>query len=214
MKGHSMNDEKRFALNLPFYANGTLEVKENEWMQNYILQHPEYAVELELAELEIKQVRQTKSSVAEDERVKKLIAQIRDIDNSTGENISRIKGNWLDKWLSGALTVGLMASVSLNYFQANRNEDERLTRSVTKNCTMKSRIRITIQPTVSWIDVVQLLRKVQVQVVTGPNEIGDIWGEVAADTSMPEVLVVLRNSPMVEQVIADEQKDAPKGCRS
>jgi hypothetical protein len=53
-----------------------------------------------------------------------------------------------------------------------------------------------------------------VQVVTGPNEIGDIWGEVAADTSMPEVLVVLRNSPMVEQVIADEQKDAPKGCRS
>jgi hypothetical protein len=214
MKGHSMNDEKRFALNLPFYANGTLEVKENEWMQNYILQHPEYAVELELAELEIKQVRQTKSSVAEDERVKKLIAQIRDIDHSTGGNISRIKGNWLDKWLSGALAVGLMASVSLNYFQANQKEDERLTRSVTKNCTMKSRIRITIQPTVSWIDVVQLLRKVQVQVVTGPNEIGDIWGEVAADTSMPEVLVVLRNSPMVEQVIAEEQKDAPKGCRS
>ena len=209
-----MNDEKRFALNLPFYANGTLEVKENEWMKNYILKHPEYAVELELAEIEIKQVRQTKSSVAEDERVKKLIAQIRDIDHSTGGNISRIKGNWLDKWLSGALTIGLMASVSLNYFQANQNEDERLTRSVIKNCTMKSRIRITIQPTVLWIDVVQLLRKVQVQVVTGPNEIGDIWGEVAADTSMPEVLVVLRNSPMVEQVIADEQKDAPKGCRS
>lgn len=72
------NDGERFSLDLPFWINGTLDVDDRIWMQEYLRAHPECELDVRFARLLHENAQSITAPSAEHERIESLLRSLND----------------------------------------------------------------------------------------------------------------------------------------
>ncbi len=213
-------DELRFDENVPFYVNGTLAALERSWMDSHLAQHPHKRADIEQAHQERLHSQRLRSNIPESVRLARLYrelnwhpAPVAPQGQSPQGARDVLAGPWISA-VAGVVLGGLLVTgMGLLSPQGGPTSQglERF-RGEQVNCTQALGIRVALSPQVQWVHVVQMLRTLQLQLVSGPNQDGEIWVRGAAGSSTPEALALLRNSPWVEQAIPVDVERAATAC--
>jgi anti-sigma factor RsiW len=211
-------DRQRFSELLPFYVNGTLDSADRIWMEDYQAQHPETHAEVQFTLALQSVARNVRSPVPEAESLRRLLAAWHDERQTTRSWLSRL-GQMLILPLRvpvAALATGVVLFVaqSVVLVQQGASLDEaNLYRSGRPECqAVAPRLRVVFAPEAKHLEVVLLLRKLEMTVQQGPSESGEFWLSVPAGRSPEEALAMLRTTPMVEEAMIVSASRLPAGC--
>jgi hypothetical protein len=225
----SSSDEQRFAEDLPFWSNGTLSVQDAQWMQACLDAHPELLRDVNEVQRQMALSQTAQWLTPEDVRLQRLrdelqggnkqgtttdAPSIRPIDRPpTGSATTAWWRPWLNVLGGGVLGVGLALSTPSLW----QRPGEMLTtspqfRGERPPCNDLPGVRAVFKPNMPWSAQVQLLRSLQLNLVHGPNEDGEVWLRAPLDTPMAQTLTLLRNNPWVEQAFAS-QVQPPGTCQ-
>lgn len=225
----SPSDEQRFAEDLPFWFNGTLSVQDAQWMQAYLDAHPELLSDVNEVQRKMTWSQTAQWLTPEDVRLQRLWDEfqggnkqatipaspdIRPIDRPrTGSATTAWWRPWLNVLGGGVLGVGLAFSTQSVW----QRPSEMLPtspqfRGERTPCADLPGVRAVFKPNMPWSAQVQLLRSLQLNLVHGPNEDGEVWLRASQDAPMAQTLALLRNNPWVEQAFAS-QVQPPGTCQ-
>lgn len=213
-------DERRFDENVPFYVNGTLAAQERSWMDSHLAQHPHKRAEIDQAHRERLHSQSLRSDIPESVRLARLYRELGWNDIPVlGQNHSpqAARDVLTGPWITGVvgIVLGGLLVTGLGHLQpagGPTSADLARFRGEQVDCIQALGIRIALAPQAHWVHVVQLLRTLQLEVISGPNQDGEIWVRGAASSSTPESLALLRNSPWVEQAIPVDMDRASASC--
>jgi hypothetical protein len=213
-------DDRRFDENVPFYVNGSLEAMERSWMDSHLAAHPHKRHDIQQAHQERLHSQRLRSEIPESERLARLYRELRWNQapvNPKPDIPPPVRDVLVGPWISavaGVVLGGLLvAGLGLLPQQgSSTNPGLELYRGGQIDCTPKPGIRIALAPQVQWVHVVQMLRTLQLQLINGPNQDGEIWVRETSGTSTTEALALLRNSPWVEQAIPADADRALGSC--
>lgn len=213
-------NDRRFDENVPFYVNGSLEAQERGWMDNHLAANPQKRHDIEQAQQERLHSQRLDSEIPESERLARLYRELRWSQapvNPKPDTPPPVRDVLAGPWISavaGVVLGGLLvAGLGLLPQQGGPTIPslERY-RGGQVDCTPTPGIRIALAPQVQWVQLVQMLRTLQLQVINGPNQDGEIWVRETSGTSTNETLALLRNSPWVEQAIPADADRALGTC--
>ena len=207
---HHQPDEQRFALNIPFYVNGSLDDDEHTWMELYLAKHPEWQISVQHAQHHRAYSQSIRSHIPAAERLTRLLKKLGWNGNATVT--THQKPNGMRDKLTRSLISGLVG-VTIGATIVAMVSNLEATRGESKNCPQTQDIRIKLSPHLQWGNLAQLLRKLQLQVVSGPNQDGEIWLHLDKEPSISETIVLLRNSPGIEQAIPTNTGQTANACR-
>lgn len=213
-------DELRFDENVPFYVNGTLAAQERTWMDSHLAQHPHKRADIEQAHQERQHSQRLRSNIPESVRLARLYRELNWNQAPVAPQAQApqsvrdvLAGPWISA-VAGVVLGGLLVTGMGLFSRQGSPTSQGLERFRGEqiNCTQALGIRIALSPQVQWLQVVQMLRTLQLQLVSGPNQDGEIWVRGASGSSTPETLALLRNSPWVEQAIPVDVDRAAAAC--
>lgn len=213
-------DELRFDEHVPFYVNGTLAAQERSWMDNYLAQHPHKRADIDQAHQDRLHSQRLQTNIPESVRLTRLYRELgwSEATVHAQEQGAQAADDVLAvPWLTGVVGVvlGGLLVTGLGLVPASvapTGQDLARYRGEQINCAQAPSIRLALAPQVQWVNLVQMLRTLQLQVISGPNQDGEIWVRGAAGASTPETLALLRNSPWVEQAIPVEADRTAGPC--
>lgn len=220
----SQTDALRFAQNLPFYVNGSLPAEEQAWMEACIAQHPPWQEDVEQARQERVNSQSLRSDVPESVRLTLLRRQLAWTDaivqpqTATQQSPRTVLTHpWLTGLLGMLLGALLVAGAGIFVPHAdptpNALQSTALSRGERRDCSTAHDIRISMAPLAQWGDLAQLLRQLQLQLVSGPNQEGEVWVRADKDTPITETLRLLRNSPLIELALPARAPTEPQPCQ-
>jgi hypothetical protein len=213
-------DELRFDENVPFYVNGTLAAQERSWMDSHLAQHPHKRADIEQAYQERLHSQRLRSNIPESVRLARLYRELNwhpapvTPQAQAPQGVRDVlAGPWISA-VAGVVLGGLLVTGMglLSPQGGSTSQGLERFRGEQVNCTQALGIRIALSHQVQWLHVVQMLRTLQLQLVSGPNQDGEIWVRGVAGSSTPETLALLRNSPWVEQAIPVDVDRAAAAC--
>lgn len=218
-------DEQRFAENLPFYVNGSLPTDEHAWMAVRLVQHPQWQTGVDQARQERIACQAVHSDIAESVRLARIRSQLAWPDSTIQTQAPKQKNPrtvlthpWLTGLLGMLLGALLVAGMGIRAPHGgpttNAKQDAALHRGERRDCPVAQDIRISLSPSTQWGVLAQLLRKLQLQLVSGPNQDGEVWVRIDKGASMAETLSLLRNSPLIELALPASTPPLSPPCPS
>jgi hypothetical protein len=97
--------------------------------------------------------------------------------------------------------------------EMSQTRQEQVYRGDRPECqTTVSRLRVVFTPDTRHVEIVLLLRKLEISVREGPSEIGEFWLNVPAGRSLDEALAMLRTSALVEEAMMVRESRFLPGC--
>lgn len=217
------SEEKKFLSSVPFYINGSLSSEEHAWMDAYLAQHPQHQAHITEVRLFFSYSQNIRSELSEEGRLVRLHKKLGWNESPTASNsTSQIRARHVLTWPWASGLIGVISGISIFFvigqfnatFWDRAHVTQEIMRSEQKNCQDKLDIRITPNPQVQWAELVQMLRKLQLQLVNGPTQDGEVWARANAGTSINETLVLLRNSPLIEQALPADPTNMANKCRN
>lgn len=210
------DDRERFSLDLPFWLNGTLDKESALWMEAYMAAHPECAAEYRFTR-DLGELLQTENSpIPEEVR----LAQWR-----TRVQQARLKRSWkkrVAEWLNAPSQMpgyALASLVALLIGQAVvlgtvlvDNEDRYRNVPDVSECAPESNLKVTFEPDAKQMDVILLLQRQKLRIVSGPSETGEFWLLIDSKEQADEVKSRLKANPAVLDVQDVTQTPNPR-CR-
>lgn len=221
----SQTDALRFSENLPFYVNGSLPAQEQAWMDACLAQHPQWQTDVEIAQQERIVSQSLRSDLPESARLSRLQRQlawpdaVAQAQPATHQNPRTVLTH---PWLTGLLGMllgGLLVAGS-GIFVPDVNQpahtapDTAMHRGERRDCVGAQDIRISLSHSMPWGELAQLLLKLQLQLVHGPNQDGEVWARINQGASMTETLSLLRNHPAIEQALPASKPALTEPCPS
>jgi hypothetical protein len=218
----AVDPRQRFARDLPFYVNGTLDASDRQWMDDYLVSNPEDVYDLQLAQATRRMVQSTASDLPEDVRLERLLsAWRRERAESNGPEKRSGTGGALPSWMfaihhwwtaswtnprpwvAAAAMVVLVQAIIIGMLWPN-DVDQQAYRGVDSSrpvCATGPGWRIVLDPAAPHAEVVLLLRRAGVQLVHGPSESGEIWIKLGNGTDVVAAGLQLKASPLVEELV-------------
>lgn len=223
------SNEQRFAEDLPFWANGTLSDQDSQWMQAFFDAHPELLNDVNEVHRQMALSQSAQWLTPEDVRLQRLWDELQwgnqqaakpaspDLRPIDRPRTSGASTAWWRPWLNvlggGVLGVGLAFSMqSVWHRPSEMLPTSPQFRGEPTPCADLPGIRVVFKPNMPWLAQVQLLRSLQLNLVHGPNEDGEVWLRAPLDAPMAQTLALLRNNPWVEQALA-LQVQPPGSCQ-
>jgi hypothetical protein len=219
-------DEARFDALLPFYLNKTLDVNDQVWMESHLSTHTHARQQLEFEKVLRDTVQRTQPRRSEAERVEQLMVALQ-----ADRKSQKPKVEWMGRWNALGwvqrlvqpirIPAGAFAAVAVLFVaqsvmlvnEMSRTTQDQAYRGERPDCqTTVSRLRVVFTPEAKHVEIVLLLRKLEISVREGPSETGEFWLSVPAGRSMDEALAMLRTSPLVEEAIASRESRPIPGC--
>lgn len=217
-------DEQRFAENLPFYVNGSLATDEQDWMAASLAQHPQWQTDVDQARQERIDCQAVCSDVAESVRLARIRSQLAWPETGV-QTQATPKQNprtvLTHPWLTGlsGMLLGAALALGIGLFMPHMNPTPNdasvsaMHRGERRDCAAAPDIRLALSPSTRWEDLTQLLRQLELQLVSGPNQDGEVWVRANSAAPLPETLRQLRNSPSIEQAMPANVTTAMKPCQ-
>lgn len=207
-------DEQRFTELLSFYVNDTLGAEDRAWMDAYLAAHPELHNEKRFVEKLAKLSRETVSPVPEQQRLEQFLGKWRE---------SQPRLSWLRRvkaWLANpirlpspalaAVAILVVAQSVLIGTLLTDGAEENTFRGGRLDCVAEPRIRVVFSPAAKHVEVVLLLRKLELTVQDGPSETGEFWLTVPVGRLPSEAQAMLRSSALVEEAVLAPASVDPK----
>lgn len=219
-------DETRFEALLPFFVNQTLDANDQAWMEDHLSTHAQARQQLQFEKVLRDTVLQTRPQQAESERLNQLLKSLeadRKSRNPKGGLIAWWDSLALGEWMkspiripSAAFAMVAVLFVAQSVFfvsEMSQSTQEQSYRSSRPECGPTApRLRVVFTPDAKHVEIVQLMRKLEMTVRNGPSENGDLWLSVAPGRSLDEALSMLRASPLVEQAMAGPESRSDPAC--
>ncbi len=219
-------DEARFDELLPFYLNQTLDANDQAWMERHLSTHPNALRQLQFEQVLRDTVQRTQPRKSEAERVGRLLEALQADRKAQKPKIEWMGGwsalGWVQSLLQpiripaaafAAVAVLFVAQSVMLVNEISRTTQDQAFRGDRPDCqTMVSRLRVVFTPEAKHVEIVLLLRKLEISVREGPSENGEFWLSVPAGRSLDEALAMLRTSPLVEEAIAARESRPVPGC--
>ena len=209
-------DLQRFSELLPFYVNDTLNQDELAWMESYLASHPELKNEKRFVERLAKLSQETASPIPEQERLERFLNQWRE-ERPSPSLLQRVKA-----WLQGpirmpapVLAAVAMLVVAQSVIIGSLMSDfgqEAASRGGRADCIASPRIRVVFNPDAKHLEIVLLLRKLEMTVQEGPSEIGEFWLTAPKGRLVEEAQAMLRSSAVVEEAVIAPDTRPSAGC--
>jgi hypothetical protein len=216
------SDKQRFAQQLPFYANRTLDVSEMSWMESYIADHPAVKKQLVFESLMRETAQRVQSPVPESQRLERLLHALQQ---------AHLHEHWLRRWKNqflawvlehriampvpalAALVVVVIGQAVYTLGGLSGEPESSSYRGAAAPCVQEPRLRTVFNPDARHAEVLLLLRKVEATVRAGPTENGELWIAVPPSRSIEEAQSILRTSPLVDDVVFSPAAVGAAGCR-
>lgn len=212
-------DRQRFNELLTFYVNGTLPTEDLQWMDAYMVSHPDTQNELRFVEMLREASRRTASSVPESERLERLISEWkRSRPSCRSPSFFQRMATWLQTPmripLPAIAAVALLVigqSVIIGSMMTEGSLEEAF-RGERVDCIAGPRIRTVFNPDAKHMEVVLLLRKLEASVQDGPTETGEFWLTIPKGRSLEEAQAMLRSSALVDEAMVSKDSRSLAGC--
>ena len=220
------SDRQRFAQQLPFYTNRTLNASEFAWMESYIAENRDVKKQLVFESLMSETAQRVHSAVPENQRLDMLLNALKQVHVHKHEH-----GHWLKRWSNQlstwflqhriampvpALAMLVLVVIGQTVYTmggVSSESESSAYRGVAAPCVQEPRLRMVFNPDARFAEVLLLLRKVEATVSAGPTENGEIWIVVPPSRSIEEAQSILRTSPLVDDVVLSPTTSGPAGCR-
>lgn len=206
MTERNQQERQRFAELLPFWANGTLNVADRQWVEDYRRQYPETQAEIEfLAQLQASSQSVT-SKVPESQRLKRVLAEWQ-ASRPAPSLLSRLFESMrlplrIPATAVATLVVLFIVQSVLLVNEMSQPGQEQTYRGDKPECRATApRLRVVFMPDAKHVEIVLLLRKLEINVQQGPSDIGEFWLTAPMGRSLDEALAMLRVSPLVEEAM-------------
>lgn len=224
------SDRQRFAQQLPFYTNRTLNISEIAWMESYIAENPGVKKQLVFESLMRETAQRMQSAVPENQRLDLLLDALKQVHPREHvhkhEHEHRLKrwSNQLSTWFMqhriampvpalAMLMIVVIGQTAYTLGGSSSESESGAYRGVAAPCVQEPRLRMVFNPDARYAEVLLLLRKVEATVSAGPTENGEIWIVVPPSRSIEEAQSILRTSPLVDDVVLSPTTSGPAGCR-
>lgn len=210
------NDHQRFSEMLPFYVNGTLSQEDHQWMESYLAKHPESKNEQRFVELLGELSRHTSSPVPESERLDRFMGKWREV-RPTPSFLQRVKDLLqvpirIPATAFAAVAVLVIAQSVIIGSLITESGPEETFRGERGDCVAGPRIRVVFNPEAKHVEIVLVLRKLEMTVQEGPSETGEFWLSVPKGRSLEEAQAMLRSSAVVEEAVVARDNRPTAGC--
>lgn len=209
-------DHQRFTEHLPFYVNGTLSQDDHQWMASYLASHPEARNEQRFVELLGDLSRHTSSPVPESERLERFMGKWREV-RPTPSFLQKVKDLLrlplrIPATALAAVTVVVIAQSVIIGSLVTESGQEETFRGERGDCVVGPRIRVVFIPEARHVEIVLLLRKLEMTVQEGPSETGEFWLAAPKGRSLEEAQAMLRSSAVVEEAVVARDNRPTAGC--
>lgn len=209
-------DRQRFSELLPFYVNDTLGAEDRAWMDSYLTAHPEVQNEKRFVERLAKMTEETVSPVPQAQRLEQFLGQWRDA-RAHPSLLHRIQ-SWISRpmrlpapALAAVAVLVVAQSVIIGSLIGSKDQGEAF-RGERAECVAGPRIRVVFNPEAKHVEIVLLLRKLELSVQQGPSETGEFWVTVPQGRSPEEAQAMLRSSALVEETVLAPANSADPRC--
>lgn len=209
-------DRQRFAELLPFYMNDTLGAEDRAWVETYLQTHPDRYNEKRFVERLAKVSKETMSPVPEPQRLEQFLGKWRESRTKSSLR-QRIKA-WITSPIRlpapvlAAIAVLVIAQSVLIGSLITDSGQEDTFRGGRLDCMVAPRIRVVFNPDAKHVEIVLLLRKLELTVQQGPSETGEFWVTVPQGRSPDEAQAMLRSSALVEEAVLAPANSAAPRC--
>jgi hypothetical protein len=210
-------DRQRFSMGVAQYVNGSLDDAEHAWFDAYLADNLTAQQELQFVQHLSRVTKSTASCVPEVERLAKLLS-------SLPERPPRI-AIWqrLIGWrqqqvpipapamaLGAVLFLGQAAIIGTLLTAAPAQDTYR--GGERPECMSIPSVRVVFKPDVQHVEVLMLLRKLELTIQNGPSETGELWLTASKNRSLEDAHAMLRVSPMIEEAVITPANKLAPGC--
>ena len=209
-------DLQRFSELLPFYVNDTLNQDDQAWMESYLASHPELKNEKRFVEHLAKLSKETASPFPESERLERFLNQWRE-ERPSPSLLQRLKA-WLQcpilmpaPVLVAVAMLVVAQSVIIGSLMSDSGQEDAF-RGGRADCIASPRIRVVFNPDAKHVEIVLLLRKLELTVQEGPSETGEFWLTAPKGRLIEEAQAMLRTSAVVEEAVIAPDTRPGVGC--
>lgn len=209
-------DHRRFSEMLPFYVNDTLSPDEHIWMESYLTNHPELENEKRFVEHLAKLTKETASPIPEQVRLDRFLSQWHE-KQPAPSLLQRIRASWqgpirIPAPVLATVAVMVIAQSAIIGSLVSNSSPEDTFRGERADCIAPPRIRVVFNPDAKHVEIVLLLRKLEMTVQEGPSETGEFWLTVPKGRLLEEGRAMLRSSALVEEAITAPDTRPTVGC--
>jgi hypothetical protein len=195
-------ERRRFEELLPFYVNGTLSFDDQQFMQDYLMKFPELQASVVFVENMRSVIKDISTQPTSHATWGRLLNKYQEFHKkpSLTERLKTICSKW---GLSPAFAVvlGLFIIQSTAVLELGLFTTSSAYRGLTTQSGVTPHLKISINPTTDFAQLVDLLRKNGCQVVAGPAETGELWIQLEEPEKLNVIKVDLLNSGLVDEVL-------------
>lgn len=195
-------DSKKFEELLPFFVNGTLNLEDKQFMQDYLHKFPALQAQVDFSEAIRSAVKDEHAEPVSDASWQKLLKKYQDFHQKP-TLVERFKNICMHWGLSPAFAVvlGLLVAQSAVIFELGLLSTSSAYRGLTTQIEVAPHLRITINPKTDYAQLVDLLRKNGCRVVAGPSETGELWVHLEEPEKLDAIKADLLNSGLIDEVL-------------
>ena len=205
---HSTAEYKRFQELTPFYVNATLDQNDMAFVQQYLGQHPELQVHIDLARALQSAIIQQAESRPIDAGLNKMIEAFRQQQKSPNliERLRLVSTKWgFTKAFAAALALVLVQFAVI--LQLQFGPVGSAYRGLGNQSQNTPHLKVIINPQTNYADLVVVLRANGCRVVSGPSETGELWLSIETPEKINKIKEELMTSGLVDQVISTHLDD-------
>lgn len=195
-------NRRKFEELLPFYVNQTLALADIKFIEEYVKQNPDLQAQVKFMEVLSSAVKDEKTPYPSSEGWSKLLARFHAYHAKP--NISSRLKDLFNQWgFSPAfgIVLGLLVAQSTLMLQLGVFTSGAAYRGLTTQSEFTPHLKITINPSTDYAQLVDLLRKNGCRVVSGPSETGELWIHVEEPEKLNIIKLDLINSGLVDEAL-------------
>lgn len=200
-------DLQRFRELLPFFVNSTLNEADKAFVAEYLLQHPEAQAEVDFTQTLRTAVKAVGSERSEDAGLECLLKNIRQSRQMSKPSLLERWQHYCRDWgfTPAFVAMSVIAMIQSAVLIERWHQDQTPTtlstyRSITE-ATVQAQLKVIINPSANFGDLVILLRQTGCHIVNGPSESGELWLSVDDSNKLAEVSNILQSSPSVADLL-------------
>jgi hypothetical protein len=197
-------DSQRFRELLPFFVNGTLNEADQAFIDTYLIQHPEVQAEVDFTQTLRTAVKAVGSVRNENAGLERLLTSIH---QSQKVSKTRLLERWQHHCHDWGFTPAFVAMSIIAIIQSAvllERWQQPIALSTYRSipeATVQAQLKIIINPSANFGDLVILLRQTGCHIVNGPSESGELWLSVDDSNKLAEVSNILQSSPSVADLL-------------
>jgi hypothetical protein len=210
-------DRQRFSLGVAHYVNGTLDDAERAWIDAYLVDNLSAQQELQFVQYLSQVTKSTASRVPEAERLARLFSSLPERHHRL--TIWQRLIGWLQQQvpipapamaLGAVLVLGQAAIIGALLTTAPAQDTYR--GGERPECMSIPSVRVVFKPEVQHVEVLMLLRKLEMSIQNGPSETGELWLTTSKNRSLEDAYAMLRVSALVEEAVVTPANKLAPGC--